>query len=140
MTKIMVWNCGDDLDWAKKEVEYLELLRPHCEVTTAPPSLEWDDLAKFSASVKPTIFHFIGHGDSKGHLFVRDGGVVFGRPAADVIRVVRSVSPSLEGVYLSACFSATDGPELLDSLPPAGGWAIGTGLEVDDDRDCPGFA
>jgi hypothetical protein len=141
MTKLLVWNCGDEyisddmkrLEWAKEEVQYLELLRPRCEVTVAPPSLEWNDLARFAKAVKPTIFHFIGHGDAKGQLFVRDGGKYFGRSAASIIRVVRSVSSSLEGVYLSACFSATDGPELLDSLPPVGGWAIGTGLKVDDD-------
>lgn len=141
MTKILVWNCGDAdisdemkrLEWAEEEVRYLELLRPQCEVTVAPPSLQWKGLAKLAAAVQPTIFHFIGHGDREGQLFVREDGKYHGRSAARIIKVVRSVSKSLEGVYLSACFSATDGPELLGELPPAAGWAIGTGLKVDDD-------
>lgn len=131
----MVWNCGDDdLEYANQEVAHLESLRSgHCDVVTAGRSIGWDRLASFAGSVRPTIFHFIGHGDSIGQLMVREEGGLFGRPAADVIRLVRAASPSLEGVYLSACFTAKTGPELLDSLPTAGGWAIGTASEVDDD-------
>lgn len=127
-----MWNCGDDLRYAKEEVEHLRCLRsPECEVTEVP-TLKWKDLGGFAAAVEPTIFHFIGHGDSKGNLTVR--GSSFSVPAVDVIRKVCIASQDLKGVYLSACFSAVDGPQLLDFLPPAGGWAIGTGLAVDDDQ------
>lgn len=135
MKTILVWDCSDgDLRYAEQEVAKLLALRSNeCGVVAVGRELEWADLAGFAASVKPTIFHFIGHGDELGQLEVREEGSTFGRPAKDVIRVVREVSSGLEGVYLSACFSAKTGPELLNSLPTAGGWAIGTTSKVDDD-------
>lgn len=131
----MVWDCSDgDLRYADQEVAKLLALRSNdCGVVAVGREIEWADLAGFAASVKPTIFHFIGHGDALGQLEVREEGSTFGRPAKDVIRVVREASSGLEGVYLSACFSAKTGPELLNSLPTAGGWAIGTTSKVDDD-------
>lgn len=134
MTKILVWNCGNDLTHAEREAKHLESLRSaDCEVLVAPPSVEWNGLAAISSASKPTIFHFIGHGDPKGQLVVRENGNRVNRPATDVIRVVRAASASLEGVYLSGCFTARIGPELLTDLPPTAGWAIGTVSEVDDD-------
>ena len=135
MATILVWNCGeDDLAHAKQEAAHLESLRSaDCDVVVAPRSVEWNNLAASAGAVKPTIFHFIGHGDSNGQLVVREGGNRVRRPAADVIRVVRAASASLDGVYLSGCFTAKPGPELLKDLPPAAGWAIGTVSEVDDE-------
>jgi hypothetical protein len=46
---------------------------------------------------------------------------------------MRAASPSLEGVFLSGCFTTKPGPELLDALPTAAGWAIGAVADVDDD-------
>ncbi|MDH6293135.1 hypothetical protein [Rhodococcus opacus] len=135
MATILVWNCGEDhLAHAKQEASHLESLRSaDCEVLVAPRSVEWNNLAAFAGAVKPTIFHFIGHGEDNGQLVVREGGNRVTRPAADVIRVVRAASASLDGVYLSGCYTAKPGPELLKDLPPAAGWAIGTVSEVDDE-------
>jgi hypothetical protein len=131
----VVWNCADDdLPYADREVSDLQSLgSADCDVVVAGRSLEWDGLALLVASVKPTIFHFIGHGDVSGEINVREHGAHVGRPATEVIRVVQAASANLEGVYLSGCFTARNGPELLTNLSPAAGWAIGTTSEVDDE-------
>lgn len=128
MERILVWNCGDDLGYAATEVKMIKELYPECKVFEID-DLDWKGLGGLAHAAQPTIFHFIGHGEPKGHLFVR--GEVAGLRAEDVIRKVRVASPGLKGVYLSACFSAVNGPELL---PPAGGWLVGAGLAVDDDQ------
>ncbi|WP_155854094.1 hypothetical protein [Paenarthrobacter nicotinovorans] len=135
MKKILVWDCSDiDLRYAEQEKANLLALRSKdCGVVPAGQEIEWPALAGFAAAVKPTILHFIGHGDDLGQIKVNEDGSTFGRPAKDVIKVVREAAPSLEGVFLSACFSAKAGPELLKDLPTVGGWAIGTVSKVDDD-------
>lgn len=131
----MVWDCSeDDLGYASQEVEKLLALHSEdCRVVYAGRELEWDRLATFAAGVRPTIFHFIGHGDAQGQIKVREGGGWFWRPAEGAIKVIRAASSTLEGVYLNACFSGTTGPELLEPLLPTGGWAIGTTSAIDDD-------
>ncbi|WP_247957606.1 CHAT domain-containing protein [Microbacterium galbinum] len=132
---MLVWTCSDeDLPYSAEETSHLESLRSaDFDVTVAPRSLDWDKLAAFANVTEPSIFHFIGHGTRDGDLVIRDGANHVRRPATDVVRLVREASPALEGVYLSGCFTAKTAPELLESLPPAAGWAIGTTAEVDDE-------
>lgn len=138
MTKVLVWNCADDelKEFADEEVKHLQgLLAEDFEVHVAGPSVGWRRLSHFAIGVQPTIFHFIGHGDTAGNLSAREEGNDFiCRAGADVIGIVKEASPVLEGVFLSACYSAKTGPELLTSLPTAGGWAIGTSAGIQGDE------
>lgn len=138
MIKVLVWNCADKSlkEYADEEIEHLrELSSDDFEVTIPGRSVGWRGLAQVAGGVQPTIFHFIGHGDKKGNLEVREeGDFLLGRPAAEVIQLVRTASPGLEGVFLSACYTAKMGPELLRPLPAAGGWAIGTSSGIQGDQ------
>lgn len=138
MIKVLVWNCANaDLEkHANEETEHLLGLRSeNFDVVVAGPAIGWRGLAHFAIGMKPTIFHFIGHGDDKGNLSAREEGHDFMlRRGAEVIRVVRAASPGLEGVFLSACYSAKTGPDLLRPLPTVGGWAIGTTSGIQGDE------
>lgn len=129
-----MWNCADDrMTWAGCEVRALEAHRSeHLDVVVAGGALEWNRLASFIASVEPTVFHFIGHGTSSGELMVRERGSFVKRSIESVLSKVRASSPSLEGVYLSGCYTSVTGPEPLEFLAPSGGWAVGTNTEVED--------
>lgn len=138
MIKVLVWNCADDelKEHAKEEIEHLEgLSSDDFEVTVARRSVKWTDIADYAKAMQPTIFHFIGHGDNEGNLSTReeDGAYLY-RSGTDVIRAIRTASPELEGVFLSACYSAKSGPDLLRPLPTAGGWAIGTSSTIRGDE------
>lgn len=131
---VVVWACASDLHFAQEEVAFIESLRsPDFGVTAVDHSLRWDSLAALVGSIKPTIFHFIGHGDHLGNLLVPEERGSVARPAVDVIRIVRAASPSLTGVYLSGCFTTKPGPQLLEPLAPAGGWVVGTTSEIGDE-------
>lgn len=130
-----MWNCADEqLPLAEEEVRSLESHRSReVDVVSAGQALVRDDLGKFVALVKPTIFHFIGHGTSRGELVVNEGRNTVARPIASVLKVVRAASSDLEGVYLSGCYTSVPGPESLEVLAPGGGWVVGTTHAVDDD-------
>lgn len=136
-----MWNCADDdlEEQANDEIERLEGLRSDdFDVTVAGRSVGWHGLSHIAIAVQPTIFHFIGHGDNKGNISAREEGDDFiYRSGAEVIRTVRKASSGLEGVFLSACYSAKTGPDLLRPLPTVGGWAIGTssGIRGDEAAD-----
>lgn len=135
MTTIAVWNCADgQMACAGQEVQGLESHRTDdVDVVVAGHSIDWDRLGGFIASVKPTIFHFIGHGTPRGELKVNEGRGTVERSIESVLKVVRAASPALEGVYLSGCHTAVTGPEPLEILAPADGWVVGTSDTVDDD-------
>jgi hypothetical protein len=138
MMKVLVWNCADESlkEYADEEIKHLKnLASDDFDVTIVGRSVGWRGLADVAREVQPTIFHFIGHGDKKGNLEVREeADFLLGRPAEEVIKLVRKASPGLEGVFLSACYSAKTGPELLRPLPTAGGWAIGTSSGIQGDQ------
>lgn len=135
MTSIAVWNCADEqMSYADQEVRSLESHRSgEVDVVVAGHALEWDGLGGFIASVKPTIFHFIGHGTPRGELIVNEGHSTVARSIESVLAVVRAASPGLEGVYLSGCYTSVTGPEPLEILAPTDGWVVGTSDAVDDD-------
>lgn len=135
MNTLVVWNCGgDSLPQAQAEVDSLESLRSEqLDVVVAGRSLKWDGLGALLASLKTTIFHFIGHGTASGELEVNEGNGTVSRPIESVLEVVRAASPRLEGVYLSGCYTSTTGPEPLEVLAPTSGWVVGTTESVDDD-------
>lgn len=135
MEKVFVWKtCGAGLSFADEEVSSLESLRStDFRVAVEDDSLEWADLAEVTGAFRPTIFHFIGHGDERGNLSVPDGKQSVGRQAAQVVKAVRAASPDLRGVYLSGCYTSRPGPDLLQELAPAGGWVVGTRSAVDDE-------
>lgn len=135
MEKVFVWRtCGADLRFADAEVSSLESLRSiDFRVSVADESLKWVDLAEVTGAFRPTIFHFIGHGDDRGNLSIPDGDGSVYRQAADVVKTVRAASPDLRGIYLSGCYTSRPGPDLLQELAPAGGWVVGTRSAVDDD-------
>lgn len=115
MTRIAVWNCADEqLSLAKQEVPSFEHHRSReVDVVAAAQALAGDDLGKLIASVKSTIFHFIGHGRPRGELVVNEGRNTVARPIAAVLKVVRAASSDLEGECLSGCYSSVPGPESL---------------------------
>ncbi|NIL84719.1 hypothetical protein RhoFasGS6_02092 [Rhodococcus fascians] len=135
MEKVFVWNTGGaGLRFDDAEASSLESLRStDFRVTVADDSLEWVDLAKAIGAFRPTIFHFIGHGDERGNLWVPDGKLSVGYQASNVVKTVRSASRDLRGIYLSGCYTSRPGPDLLQQLAPAGGWVVGTRSAVDDD-------
>jgi hypothetical protein len=134
MTTIAIWNCADEaLGWAEDECSRIEMHRSsETDVVRVPQKITWDGLAAYLRSVDPTIFHFIGHGTDRGELWVHDPGG-FARGTDSVLRLLRSAAPSLEGVYLSGCYTARAIPDSLDRHVPSGGWVVGTADAVDDD-------
>lgn len=103
------------------------------DVVVAGHALDWDQLGGLIASVKPTIFHFIGHGTKHGELVINEGRNNVARSIASVLRVVRAASPALEGVYLSGYHTSVPGPEPLEFLAPTSGGLVGTSDAVEDD-------
>ncbi|OMH36839.1 hypothetical protein BGP79_13870 [Tersicoccus sp. Bi-70] len=130
-----MWNCADEqLTHADDEVRSLELCRSsEVDVVVASHALEWDGLGSFIASLEPTIFHFIGHGTTRGEIEVNEGRRTVARSISSVLEVVRAASPALEGVYLSGCHTSVPGPEVLELVAPSGGWVVGTSDAVEDD-------
>lgn len=135
MTSIAVWNCADEnMSYADQEVQSIESHRSgKVDVVVVGRALKWDKLGDFIASVKPTIFHFIGHGTPRGELIVNEETGTAARSIESVLKVVRAASTTLEGVYLSGCYTSVTGPEPLEILAPSGGWVVGTSDAVDDE-------
>lgn len=132
---IAVWNCADaTLGYALDEVAGIERLRSaDVDVVAAGGSVEWVNLSQFLGVVKPTVFHFIGHGRKDGTLCVNEGANSVWRSIESVLELVRAASPSIQGVFLSGCFTSSIGPASLEVLAPSGGWVVGTSSRVDDD-------
>ncbi|WP_083403562.1 CHAT domain-containing protein [Curtobacterium sp. MCBA15_001] len=132
MERIVVWDRStEDLGFAEIEVKSIRALHGgSTEVVEVPSSVDWEDLGAFVGSVKPTVFHFIGHGSANGSLALSED---LRRSSSDLIRLVRAAYSGLRGVFLSGCFTANPGPELLAELTPAGGWLVGTTAAVEDE-------
>ncbi|WP_157436056.1 CHAT domain-containing protein [Gordonia malaquae] len=132
MEKVLVWVCAPELSFAADEVSSIIRLRS-ADFKVMDTDVDWPDLARVVSGFRPTIFHFIGHGDASGNVMVPENGHRVGYNAVRVIRTISAASAELTGVFLSGCYSVGAGPDLAQSLTPAGGWVIGTRTGVDDD-------
>lgn len=135
---ILIWaqlTSGAPLPNAEDEINALQDLHGKDGITVTVRREEpWSALRSTIDEVKPSIFHFIGHG-KRGHLDTNDvdddgfpGPTRITPP--QVAEAVNFPGSSVTGLFLNGCDTAHWAPHLI----PADGWFIGATRPMNDDE------
>lgn len=131
--RILAWvsTHGKPID-AAREIAGLQRIQSDTGVYVVPhvdrPLVE---LPGVLATSSPDIFHYIGHGNEAGDLYMSDSlGTAHQVAASDLAAVLRAPDGGgVEGVVLNACHSGKG----AHALAPRGGWVVAMDATICDD-------